>query len=138
MGGGRIIGEACHAIDTCVALVQQPAGPCLRGIRGQRRGRTTADDKAFIVLRHANGSVSSMSYQTGGDAALPSERIEMFGGGRTAINESWARLRFLEQWPMHPRERGEGQGPRGRLLGVPGCLPNGRSLARSPGPTSMA
>ncbi|MGO9641043.1 MAG: alcohol dehydrogenase, partial [Candidatus Acidiferrales bacterium] len=55
-----------------------------------------SDDKTFIILRHRNGSVSNISYQPGGDGAFPPERIEMFGGGRTAVLDSWSELQFWQ------------------------------------------
>ena len=42
-------------------------------------------DQAFITLRHANGSVSSVGYLAGGDKAFPKERIEVIGGGRVGV-----------------------------------------------------
>jgi predicted dehydrogenase len=52
-------------------------------------GVQTTDDRVFITVRHANGSVASISYQAGGDRSGPTERIEVFGGGRTAVMEGW-------------------------------------------------
>jgi predicted dehydrogenase len=89
IGGGRIVGEACHAIDTCVALTSSLPVKVYAESVGTSGGVETTDDKVFIMVRHANGSVSNISYQSGGDRAFAPERIEMFGGGRTAVNTSW-------------------------------------------------
>jgi predicted dehydrogenase len=56
----------------------------------RRGGLETSDDKAFILMQHADGSVSSISYQADGDRAFPSERIEAFGGGRSAVVDNWS------------------------------------------------
>ena len=89
IGGGRIVGEACHAIDACVAL--QGSGPVKVYAESvaMNRGLETTDDQVFITIRHANGGVSNVSYQAGGDRAGPVERIEVFGGGRTAVIDEW-------------------------------------------------
>lgn len=85
VGGGRIIGEACHAIDLATYLVDSPpvrvfaesvTGPNAPGI---------TDDQCFITLRHANGSISNIGYLAGGDKAFPKERIEVIGGGKVAV-----------------------------------------------------
>jgi len=55
-------------------------------------GLQITDDRVFITLRHANGSISSISYQGAGDRAAPAERIEVFGDGRTGCVEGWDRI----------------------------------------------
>lgn len=82
VGGGRIIGEACHAIDTCVAIADSPAVRVYAESAG-------ADDRVLITLRHRNGSISGVSYQAGGDPAFPAERIEIIGSGRSAVLDAW-------------------------------------------------
>src|SRR5262249_15722463 len=42
------------------------------------------------TLRHGDGSISSISYQSGGDKGFPPERIEILGGGRTAVLDNWS------------------------------------------------
>lgn len=89
IGGGRIVGEACHAIDTCVALVGSPPVRVFAESVGMAKGLETTDDQVFITLRHEDGSISNVSYQAGGDRAAPTERVEVFGGGRTTIIDEW-------------------------------------------------
>ena len=89
VGGGRILGEACHAIDACSAIAGSPPIRVYAESVGRLRGTETTDDRVAISLRHANGSLSTVAYEAGGDAAGPAERIEVFGGGRTAIVDEW-------------------------------------------------
>jgi predicted dehydrogenase/threonine dehydrogenase-like Zn-dependent dehydrogenase len=88
VGGGRIIGEACHAIDTCVAIAGSVPVKVYAESVGHA-GLESSDDRVAITLRHANGSVSSVFYQAGGDAAFPGERIEAIGTGRSAAIDAW-------------------------------------------------
>ncbi len=84
-GGGRIIGEACHAMDLATFLVgAPPVRVFAESVGGEKAGPVT-DDQCFITLRHANGSISSIGYLAGGDKAYPKERIEVIGGGRVAV-----------------------------------------------------
>ena len=94
IGGGRIVGEACHAIDTCTALAGSPPIRVFAESVGKTGGVETSDDQVFITLRHENGSVSNVSYQAGGDRVVPPERIEMFGGGRTAVIDNWDKVQL--------------------------------------------
>ena len=84
VGGGRIIGEACHAIDLATFLVGAPPVRVYAESVGGSPGQVT-DDQCFITLRHANGAVSSVAYLAGGDRAFPKERIEVLGSGRVAV-----------------------------------------------------
>ena len=92
VGGGRIIGEACHAIDFVTWLTGSlPVRVYAESIGGATASEIT-DDQCFITIRHANGSVSNIAYLAGGDKACPKERIEVFGGGRTAIIDDFREL----------------------------------------------
>jgi predicted dehydrogenase/threonine dehydrogenase-like Zn-dependent dehydrogenase len=84
-GGGRIVGEACHAIDLATYLTGSvPVRVFAESIGGPRAPAVT-DDQCFITLRHANGSISNIGYLAGGDRAYPKERVEVLGGGRLAV-----------------------------------------------------
>jgi len=84
-GGGRIVGEACHAIDLATFLVGSPPVRVFAESVGSPHANEITEDQCFITLRHANGSISSIGYLAGGDKAFPKERIEVIGGGRLAV-----------------------------------------------------
>jgi predicted dehydrogenase/threonine dehydrogenase-like Zn-dependent dehydrogenase len=104
VGGGRLIGEACHAIDTCAALTGSVPVRVFAESAAAVGEAQVANDRVFITLRMANGSVASVAYQAGGDRGLPAERIEVFGGDRTAIVNGWDELE-LWQGGVCKRER---------------------------------
>lgn len=84
-GGGRLIGEACHALDLAAFLLR---GRIVRvfadapPVAGRQPG---GDDQASMVARFDNGSVATISYVSGGTKAFPKERIELFGGERVGV-----------------------------------------------------
>lgn len=92
VGGGRVVGEACHAIDACVALIGTVPVRVYAESAGTGGTLARSDDRAFITMRHADGSVSNVSYQAGGDRTMPAERIEVIGGGKSAVLENWSEL----------------------------------------------
>lgn len=85
VGGGRLIGEACHAIDLATFLTGSPPVRVFAECIGGPHAPCITQDQCFITLRHANGSVSNIAYLAGGDKAFPKERVEVIGGGRIAV-----------------------------------------------------
>jgi predicted dehydrogenase len=115
VGGGRIVGEACHAIDTCVAITGSGPARVFAESSGSSAGGDPLDDRVFITIRHENGSISNISYQAGGDRTGPTERIEVFGGGRTAVVEGWD---TVELWSANRRVTARGNKDKGHKAEV--------------------
>jgi polar amino acid transport system substrate-binding protein len=88
-GGGRILGEVCHFLD----YVQFVAGsPIVRvfaaGLRDQT-GALRADDNLSVQVTCADGSIGNVLYVASGDAAMPKERVEVLGRGKSAVLENY-------------------------------------------------
>jgi predicted dehydrogenase/threonine dehydrogenase-like Zn-dependent dehydrogenase len=92
VGGGRIVGEACHAIDLATFLAGSPPVRVYAESIGGPHAPAVTDDQCFITLRHANGSVSSIGYLAGGDRSFPKERVEVLGGGRLAVIDDFSEV----------------------------------------------
>jgi predicted dehydrogenase len=110
ISGGRIIGEACHAIDTCVAISESPPVKVYAESVAKSGDAQAPDDRVFITMRHANGSTSNVSYQAGSDKSFPAERIEVFGGGRVATVEQWGPISL---WSGGRDEKADGARDKG-------------------------
>ena len=82
-GGGRIVGEACHFID----MVGWLAGAVPLTVSAHPLGHSdgSAPESMAITIAYADGSVGTINYVTTGDAAQGKERIEVQGGGRSAV-----------------------------------------------------
>jgi polar amino acid transport system substrate-binding protein len=84
-GGGRIVGEVCHFVD----LMQFLTGSLVTRVFAERVAARDAelveDDSVFITLRFADGSNGSIAYLAEGDRALPKERVEVYGEGKTFV-----------------------------------------------------
>ena len=92
LGGGRIIGEACHAIDLATFLTGSLPVRVFAESVGGPHAPTVTDDQCFLTLRHANGSVSSIAYLAGGDKGFAKERVEVLGGGRLAVIDDFRQV----------------------------------------------
>ncbi|MFN3486618.1 MAG: Gfo/Idh/MocA family oxidoreductase, partial [Planctomycetota bacterium] len=94
VGGGRLVGEACHAIDLVSYLIGAPPVRVFAESIGGPAAPAVTEDQCFLTLRHADGSVSSVAYLAGGDRGLPKERVEVFGGGRAAVIDDFREVLF--------------------------------------------
>lgn len=86
VGGGRIIGEACHMVDLCSFL----AGALPTRIHAERAGANV--DDVVLLLRYADGTVATITYAASGDPSWPKERIEVLGDGAVAVLDDFRSL----------------------------------------------
>ncbi len=81
IGGGRIIGEVCHFIDTCSYLISSNVISVYAATVQKNDQSIPNEDNVNIVLNYANGSTATISYFAYGDNSMPKEQIEAFGNG---------------------------------------------------------
>jgi predicted dehydrogenase len=93
LGGGRIVGEACHFID----LLRHLAGAAIVRHRavalGRHPGLPVTSDKATLTLEFADGSVGTIHYLANGHRGFPKERLEVFCAGRVLQLDNFRKLR---------------------------------------------
>jgi predicted dehydrogenase len=93
-GGGRIVGEVCHFVDFLIFLAGSlPKQVGAVALPNQGRYR---DDNVVVTLTFPNGSVGVITYAANGDKAFPKERVEVFGGGATAVLDNFRRLEMVK------------------------------------------
>jgi len=93
VGGGRILGEACHFIDLARFLLgARIVGASAAAMRG-RSGATPILDTAQISLEFEDGSIASIQYYANGHRSFPKERVEVFASGRILQLENFRVLR---------------------------------------------
>lgn len=93
IGGGRIIGEACHFIDLMRFLADSEIVSVQARCLGEDAGTATAEDTASITLGFADGSFGTIHYFANGAASFPKERVEVFAGGRILQLDNFRKLR---------------------------------------------
>jgi len=80
-GGGRIIGEVCHFIDTCSYLAESEVVSVYASTIQKNDQSIPDEDNVNIILNYANGSVATIAYYAYGDSSMPKESIEAFANG---------------------------------------------------------
>ena len=81
IGGGRIIGEVCHFIDTCSYLIGSNVVSVYASTVQKNDQSIPNEDNVNIILNYANGSTATIGYFAYGDNSMPKEQIEVFGNG---------------------------------------------------------
>ena len=93
IGGGRIIGEACHFIDLLQFLIGAP--PVTVNTTALEGPQGIINDEVIITMTFADGSVGNVIYAAGGDKAFSKERIEIIGDGRVAVLDEFQQLECI-------------------------------------------
>ncbi len=84
------------------------------------------DDSVFVTLRFADGSNGSIAYLAEGDRALPKERVEIYGGGRTFVIEDFrAAVAYAGGRETRTRLRAQDKGQREEVRAVCAALREG-------------
>lgn len=90
VGGGRILGEACHFIDLCSYLAGSKVKAVCMNAMGENPQENT--DNATILLKYENGTNAVINYFANGSKAYQKERVEVFSQERVFILDNWRRL----------------------------------------------
>jgi predicted dehydrogenase/threonine dehydrogenase-like Zn-dependent dehydrogenase len=111
-GGGRIVGEVCHFIDFMLFLTASlPVSVFAESVSADNEKMVEADS-VLITLRFEDGSNGSIAYLAEGDRGLAKERIEIFGGGRSAVLDDFRQATFYkggreEQTTLRAQDKGQ-------------------------------
>jgi polar amino acid transport system substrate-binding protein len=92
IGGGRLIGEACHFVDLAVALTGALVKNVVAVAIPQREMPAELWDNFSLALEMSDGSVATVFYTSVGNPALPKERIEIHAGERSAVIDDFKKL----------------------------------------------
>jgi len=91
VGGGRIIGEACHFIDLCSYLADSKViAVCMNSLGTNSQENT---DNASILLKYENGSNAVINYFSNGNKSYSKERVEVFSQEKVLILNNWRELK---------------------------------------------
>jgi predicted dehydrogenase/threonine dehydrogenase-like Zn-dependent dehydrogenase len=93
LGGGRIVGEACHFVDAASFLAGGP--PSVAAAVAASRGCEPREDVVAATLTFPDGSIAQIVYSALGDPSLPKERIEVLGEAGTGVLDDFRELQLF-------------------------------------------
>ena len=94
--GGRIVGEACHFIDTMQYLTSSSIQRVFATSINTSNSKLVKNDNINVALEFSDGSIGNLQYLSNGDSSVPKEMLEVFGSGKTAIMNNFKRVDFFE------------------------------------------
>lgn len=87
VGGGRIIGEACHLIDLCSYFTGSRITAVSTNVMGLNPEENF--DNASILLKYENGSTAVINYFANGSKSYAKERVEVYSQGKVFVIDNW-------------------------------------------------
>ena len=87
VGGGRIVGEACHYFDLISFLTGSRVKSVCMNAMGANPAANT--DNASILLQYENGSTGVINYFANGSKEYAKERVEAYSQERTLIMDNF-------------------------------------------------
>ncbi len=88
--GGRLLGEVCHFVDTCTALIEEQVTEVSAFTGSTTEAAIGAD--VVVALRFGSGSLATITYAGGGSPATEKERIEILSGSHTLVIDDFRSL----------------------------------------------
>jgi predicted dehydrogenase/threonine dehydrogenase-like Zn-dependent dehydrogenase len=89
VGGGRIVGEACHFIDLCSFIA---GAPIISVAAHETESGAGLRDTVSITLAFANGSSANISYFSNGSKQLSKEYLEVFCNGVSVVIDDFRKM----------------------------------------------
>ncbi len=106
VGGGRVVGEACHMVDLCGFLVGAPPTSVFARCLGRD---PEAEDSTVLVLGYGDGSTATIAYLANASTSLPKERFEVSADGRTASCDNFRETRLPDGKRLKTINQDKGQ-----------------------------
>ena len=102
IGGGRLLGEACHFVDLLCHLAASPIEDLQLVSAADLK---SCPDTFSLQLRFADGSIGTVHYFANGSKAFPKERLEVFAAGKVLRLDNYRKLQAWGIPGFHTRRR---------------------------------
>lgn len=89
IGGGRIIGEACHFIDLCNYIIENEILSFEISSVPINNKNIYADDNFILMIKYQDGSMASIFYSSIGGSKQPKELLEVYWEGESYVIEDF-------------------------------------------------
>jgi len=125
LGGGRIIGEACHFIDyltwlngSLPIIVYATALPDLEA----------RNDTVNINISFENGSTGIVAYYANGPKSMPKEYVEVFRSGASGVIDNFKKAEFYGRKKLKKSLFNQDKGQKQMVEGFLQSIHQGKSL----------
>jgi predicted dehydrogenase/threonine dehydrogenase-like Zn-dependent dehydrogenase len=123
IGGGRIIGEACHFIDVLTFLVGAP--PVAVTAHALPNGGKYSEDNVSMTFTFPDGSLGVVDYLANGDKSMPKERLEVFCEGTVAVLDDYVSLTVVKDGKKKVESGVQDKGWRGEMAAFAEAIKSG-------------
>ena len=107
IGGGRIIGEACHFLDLAMFLAESPI---VSVSADAMEDPSSLKNTVIINLKMQNGSIATIGYFANGNKNVPKEYLEVFCGGTIAQIDDYKSLKIFGKKTKTMKYKGQDKG----------------------------
>jgi predicted dehydrogenase/threonine dehydrogenase-like Zn-dependent dehydrogenase len=123
LGGGRIIGEACHFIDLITFLVgAAPVSVSAHALPNQGKYR---EDNVSMTFTFPDGSIGVVDYLANGDKSMPKERLEVFCEGMVAVLDDYVSLVTVKDGKKEEERMSQDKGWKAEMTAFAAAIKNG-------------
>jgi predicted dehydrogenase/threonine dehydrogenase-like Zn-dependent dehydrogenase len=123
IGGGRIIGEACHFIDVLTFLVGAP--PVSVSAHALPNGGKYSEDNVSMTFTFHDGSIGVVDYLANGDKSMPKERLEVFCEGMVAVLDDYVSLTVVKDGKKNVESGAQDKGWKGEMAAFAEAIQSG-------------
>ena len=123
LGGGRIIGEACHFIDMITFLVGAP--PISVTAHALPDGGKYREDNVSMTFTFPDGSLGVVDYLANGDKSFPKERLEVFCEGMITVLDDYVSLTTVKDGKKKVENMTQDKGWKAEMTAFAAAIKNG-------------
>ncbi len=127
-GGGRIIGEVCHFIDTMCYLTNALPVKIYAECISSDSEATFNHDNVVVTIKFSDGSIGSLQYFANGDASMPKEHCEVFCQGSSAVMENFETVKFYRAGNQSKKSYNGQKGHKEEILATVNALQYGNPM----------
>lgn len=127
IGGGRIIGEVCHFVDTMMFLANSEPEYVFAEPLSHNIVNSTLHDTVAITVKFKDGSIGVIEYFANGNKNLEKEYFEVFWEGNTIILNNFKSMSIFIKDKINKKKFDGTKGHREELYATIQSFTNGTS-----------
>lgn len=122
IGGGRIIGEACHFIDLATYIADSK----IESVFAQATDSSDSLQNTLnINLKFVNGSIANISYFSNGNKMMPKELIEVLSNDTSIVIDDFKKMIIYGKKVKNVKYKGQDKGHGQELIEYFNAIRNG-------------